>query len=30
MIGETQLPVTIPIHPIPGTFLETQGEQNQV
>jgi hypothetical protein len=29
-LGETQVSVTIPIYAIPGSFLETQGEQNQV
>ena len=28
--GETQVPATVPVHPIPGSFLETQTEQNQV
>ncbi len=28
--GETQVPATVVIHPIPGSFLETQTEQNQV
>jgi hypothetical protein len=28
--GETQVPATLLIHPIPGSFLETQTEQNQV
>jgi hypothetical protein len=28
--GETQVPATIIIHPIPGSFLETQTDQNQV
>ncbi|CAF0951914.1 unnamed protein product [Adineta steineri] len=26
---ETQFSVTVPVHAIPGSFLETQGEQNQ-
>ncbi|CAF0845464.1 unnamed protein product [Rotaria sordida] len=27
--NETQIPVTIPVYAIPGSYLETQGEQNQ-
>jgi hypothetical protein len=30
VLDETQISVTAPIHPIAGSFLEAQVEQNQV
>lgn len=29
-VGETQVSITAPIYPIPGSFLETQTDPNQV
>lgn len=30
VLGQSQFSTTVPVYPIPGSFLETQGEQNQV